>query len=407
MKIVNINNSFAMQKFGSRRLGYVKKTAKKIKPEVDSIVLNPPSKVLKKQTSQMLRTMHEYKDQIDINLELSKSSKDNEALSLLKSIDEEQPCNILESLKQLELSLQNEIDYKNKKNSTENFINKDDNGDMLYYMPYDEEYIRYNKDPMLSSPTFNPGIYNEDNVQTQKEILQNKILENRTKYIQKYNLEANNRNEIDRKRLNIALFLSKFLQILKKLNSTQIKLIRKQIAEILDTQKVLFEDILQTSIQLCHQYIYQKRKQNPDYELSMESFDDNRILLNKTQYGKLVSNSIVEKINSPEFKKNLKVMEHIFSLDINKGIQNVFNVFNDIFLYMNQMFDDDIEYRKKYLDIIAEAIILNSGEEESLPQLTYSSYQNPNNHINILQPSPPFETDFEVDINHLELPTNN
>ena len=67
------------------------------------------------------------------------------------------------------------------------------------------------------------------------------------------------------------------------------------------------------------------------------------------------------------------------------------------------MFDVDIEYRKKYLDIIAEAIVLNSGEEKSLPQLSYSSSQNPNNHINMLQPPPPFETDFEVDINNLEL----
>ncbi len=397
MKIININTSFAMQKFGSHRLGNIKKSAKKIKPEVSSIVLNTPK------TSQMHRTMDEYKNQIDVNLEISETSKDNEELSLLKSIENEQPCNILESLKQLELSFQNEIDYINKKLSTENFINKDDNRDTIYYMPYNEEYVRYNKDPIVSSPTFNPGIYNEEKVQTQKEILQNKILENRIKHIQKYNLEADKRNEIDKKRINIAIFLSKFLQILKKLNSTQIKLIRKQIAEILDIHKVLFEDIMQTSIQLYHQYIYQKRKQNPNYELSIESFDDNKVLLNKTQYGKLVSNSIIEKINSTEFKKNLKVMEHIFSLDLNKDIQNVFNVLNDIFLYMNEMFDVDIEYRKKYLDIIAEAIVLNSGEEKSLPQLSYSSSQNPNNHINMLQPPPPFETDFEVDINNLEL----
>ncbi|OLA94720.1 MAG: hypothetical protein BHW64_02510 [Candidatus Melainabacteria bacterium LEY3_CP_29_8] len=402
MKIVNINTRFAMQRFGSRGVENVKKTtAEKIKPEVSSIVLNIP------RTSQMLRKMHEYKNQIDNNIKISESLQDNKEVSLLKSIEEEQPCNIVESLKQLELSLQNEIDYINNKISTENFINKDNNGDTLYYMPYNEEYVRYNKDPIVSSPTFNPGIYNEEKVQTQNEILQNKILENRIKHKEKYNLEADKRNEIDKQRFNIALFLSKFLQILKKINSTQIELIRKQIAEILDTQKVLFEDIMQTSIQLYHQYIYQKRKQNPDYELSMESFDDNRKLLNKTQYGKLVNNSIIEKINSTECKKNLKVMENIFSLDLNKDIQNVFNVFNDIFLYMNQMFDEDIEYRKKYLDIIAEAIILNSGEEKSLPQLSYSSYQNPHNNINMLQISPTFETDFEVDINNLELSTDN
>lgn len=367
MKIININNSFAMPSFGvgKKIKGNKMKKNVDIRPIISNILPIAPTQ----RTSQILKEQFETHNQINLQQQILPQQT-------------------------------TKMDIQNSQNKTAEIPPS------IVEIPF-EDYVRFSEDPILSSPTFNPGIYNEDNVQTQKEILQNKILENRTKYIQKYNLEANNRNEIDRKRLNIALFLSKFLQILKKLNSTQIKLIRKQIAEILDTQKVLFEDILQTSIQLYHQYIYQKRKQNPDYELSMESFDDNRILLNKTQYGKLVSNSIVEKINSPEFKKNLKVMEHIFSLDINKGIQNVFNVFNDIFLYMNQMFDYDIEYRKKYLDIIAEAVILNSGEEESLPQLTYSSYQNPNNHINILQPSPPFETDFEVDINNLELPTNN
>lgn len=407
MRISNVTNAVAIQRFGSRGLENLKRTSKKIKPEVSSIVLNTTSKVYNKQTAQMLKTMHEYKNRTELNLKKNSNPQEyKEDYSLMQQEQREQPCNILESLKHLELSLQNEIDYKKENIINENIIDKNDNFNTLNYMPY-EEYIRYNEDPIVSSPTYNPVIYNEEKFPTQKEILQNKILENRIQYIQKNDLEADKRKEIDRNRLNIVLFLSQFSQILKKLSSMQIKLIQKQISEVLDTQKVLFDDILQTSIQLYHQYIYQKRKRNPDYELSMESFEDNQILLEKTKYGKFVNNSIIEKINSAEFKKNLKALEHIFSIDLNKDIQNVFNVLNDIFLYMNQMFDEDIEYRKKYLNIIAESIIFKSGEEKSLPQLTYFSYQNPNDNINMLQSPLPSETGFEVDINNLELSQNN
>lgn len=69
----------------------------------------------------------------------------------------EQPCNILESLKQLEISLQDEIDFKNENILNGNILGENDNFDNPNYMTY-KEYIRYNEDPIVSSPTFNPGI---------------------------------------------------------------------------------------------------------------------------------------------------------------------------------------------------------------------------------------------------------
>lgn len=345
MKIENINNRFAMPSFGVGKK--IKRNKSKKNIDISSIISNISTIIPTQKTSQMLREQFETHNQINLPQQQALPQKTTQINT--QSIDEyctkivDVPCSL------------SEISF--------------------------DDYIKFTEDPILSSPTLNPGIFNDEQFPTQKEIIKNKILENRIQHKNNLDIEHDKTNEFEIKKRNVSVFFSKFLPIIKKAKYKKFNPIKKQLTEICSNYQHLFENIIPNLINL-YQHIHLKRTEDSDYELSKESFDDNNKLLEMSKNGKSLSNSIVTKINSPGFQRTFIIMESFFSQAENRKIINAFQDCNDISLYQEELFDSEIEYRKKYLEIIREAVIFNADKDTAeatpfIPSFTYDTNMMP------------------------------
>lgn len=366
MKIRNVGNSFAVQSFGMAKKIKDKKS-KIVKCEIVTIMPKRVSAIPGYHTVQVLKTRAKARNKMV-----------------------EQP----QIVQQESEPQQQTVQYPQNMDNVQ-FTNDE--------LPFSLAEMPLEDNAECPSSTIYRALYGELDIKEiiHKEKIQNQILQNRKRVLQISNLFNNAIDQNYCKRKEINTFLTQFLQLLEKKDDKSLNGIKKQIKEVLDYQKVLEEDF-EKPMTILYDEIIRKRQENPYYELLLVSLNDNLRLLNLSKKAKNIAAIIVEKTQNDELKKSINDMKSCFCDDEVQSIEQAFKDLNEVYIFNNEVIDEDIEYRENYTNLIKDAIIYEEFKEVS-PSLNSFLFSNLCEDDPSIFPPVLFDVDVDLNIDDLDL----
>lgn len=248
------------------------------------------------------------------------------------------------------------------------------------------------QNPFISNLQFS----SHGKILSQRKSIQEQISNNRWQMIQKrckHNSEFTENNRI--KNSNI-IFLTNFDEYLKRINNTEFKGIKNYVESILKANKALCSQI--KSYNLLHSQVIEKREQNPNYELSEESLNDNLQISEIEHKAAKQLNYILKKTDNKNYRKILEDMKFcIDDITIN-DVKQTFISLNKICKFEYNYLYDDILYHDKNINLIREAIVFEK-EQKILPELNFFLMRNTLDDDSIIFPPVFEETETNIDIN--------
>ena len=261
MRVENINNKFVVQSFGIRGEKNIKSNTKKIKQNVKQVV-----KIIDNIQNKNIKTQYKRnrKDDGDQLWEENNYIYKKKVKKVIKEVfDNNEVKNTLS---------------KDVQDSQKIQTNQQIQG----FSP--ENYFHNHKVDLAKTintfPIYKPvTIFDNIKKSIEQEFIKNEILENREDQLQKGLVCSDDLIKNYQKRNQILIFFKKFFDIIKVSDNPKLKQITTQIMEILNLENVLVNFVIKPTHNL-YKDISIKREQNPMYEVSQESFNDNNNLIN-------------------------------------------------------------------------------------------------------------------------------
>ncbi len=347
MRVENINNKFVVQSFGIRGEKNIKNNTKKIKQNVKQVV-----KIIDNIQNKNIKTQYKRnrKDDGDQLWEENNYIYKKKVKKVIKEVfDNNEVKNTLS--KDVQDSQKIQTNQQIQGFSPENY----------FYNHKVDLAKTINTFPIYKPVT----IFDNIKKSIEQEFIKNEILENREDQLQKGLVCSDDLIKNYQKRNQILIFFKKFFDIIKVSDNPKLKQMTTQIMEILNLENVLVNFVIKPTHNL-YKDISIKREQNPMYEVSQESFNDNNNLINIMQNAKWINRNIVDTLNCNKMKTAIKDAKEVFGGDINKQIKTIVKDLSDFHNSNNALLESELDYRSKYINLINNFILCDNLDDDSL-----------------------------------------